>query len=148
MVHQSSIYSGPNTAADRNEDVCDHDGAPAPEQDERGYKIHEHPMGQKRRIKVIIMGAGASALNFFKMAEDEMTDLDISCYEKNADVGGTWLENKYPGCACDIPSVNYQFSWKVKLWSHFWSYAPEIWYGSLSEFCLACRSKHASCDMA
>ncbi len=33
----------------------------------------------------------------------------------------------YPGCACDIPSVNYQFSWKIKLWTHFYSYSPEIW---------------------
>ena len=32
-----------------------------------------------------------------------------------------------PGCACDIPSVNYQFSWKIKLWTHYYSYAPEIW---------------------
>ena len=37
------------------------------------------------------------------------------------------LENRYPGCACDIPSVNYQFSWKIKLWSKFYSSAPEIW---------------------
>lgn len=33
----------------------------------------------------------------------------------------------YPGCACDIPSVNYQFSWKIKLWTHYYSYSPEIW---------------------
>lgn len=32
-----------------------------------------------------------------------------------------------PGCACDIPSVNYQFTWKIKLWTHFYSYSPEIW---------------------
>lgn len=23
--------------------------------------------------------------------------------------------------------MNYQFSWKIKLWSHYWSYSPEIW---------------------
>jgi cation diffusion facilitator CzcD-associated flavoprotein CzcO len=84
-------------------------------------------MGTKRKIKVILMGAGASSLNFFKKAEEEMDNLEIVCYEKNYDVGGTWLENRYPGCACDIPSVNYQFSWKIKLWSHYYSYAPEIW---------------------
>jgi cation diffusion facilitator CzcD-associated flavoprotein CzcO len=33
----------------------------------------------------------------------------------------------HAGCACDIPSVNYQFSWKIKLWSHYYSYSPEIW---------------------
>ena len=100
---------------------------PAPLQDANGYRIREQPLGTKRRVKVILMGAGASSLNFFKKAEEEMQELDIVCYEKNHDIGGTWLENRYPGCACDIPSVNYQFSWKIRLWSHYYSYSPEIW---------------------
>jgi len=100
---------------------------PPPEHDQFGYAIREQPMGTRRRIKVILMGAGASSLNFFKKAEEEMQNLDIVCYEKNGDVGGTWLENRYPGCACDIPSVNYQYSWKIQPWSHYYSYAPEIW---------------------
>lgn len=119
-----SLNAAQGTAADANINIRD---APAPESDEHGYKIREQPYGTKRRIKVILMGAGASSLNFFKKAEEEMENLDIVCYEKNHDVGGTWLENRYPGCACDIPSVNYQFSWKIKLWSHYYSYSPEIW---------------------
>lgn len=119
-----SLYAAPGTAADENIKVRDQ---PAPETDGYGYKIREQSMGTKRRVKVILMGAGASSLNFFKKVEEEMENLDIVCYEKNHDVGGTWLENRYPGCACDIPSVNYQFSWKIKLWSHYYSYAPEIW---------------------
>ena len=75
-------------------DLCDYDGAPAPETDEFGYKIREEPYGTKRKVKVILMGAGASSLNFFKKAEEEMQNLDVVCYEKNADVGGTWLENR------------------------------------------------------
>ncbi|KAF1838443.1 FAD/NAD(P)-binding domain-containing protein [Decorospora gaudefroyi] len=98
-----------------------------PDADQHGYRIKEQPMGTKRKIKVILMGAGASSLNLFKKAEEDMEKLEMVCYEKNNDVGGTWLENRYPGCACDIPSVNYQFSWKIKLWSHYYSYAPEIW---------------------
>lgn len=38
-----------------------------------------------------------------------------------------YLTLSSPGCACDIPSVNYQLSWKIKLWTHFYSYSPEIW---------------------
>lgn len=116
--------AAPGNLADENAKIRDE---PAPLEDEHGYRIREQPMGTKRKIKVILMGAGASSLNFFKKAEEEMTDLEIICYEKNHDIGGTWLENRYPGCACDIPSVNYQFSWKIKLWSHFYSYSPEIW---------------------
>lgn len=129
--------------------IAERDGAFVPETDEHGYKIREHPMGTRRQLKVILMGAGASALNFFKKAEEELSNVEIVCYEKNHDIGGTvspvyidsgagklkadlhyfskWLENNYPGCACDVPAVNYQFSWKIKLWTHFYSYSPEIW---------------------
>jgi cation diffusion facilitator CzcD-associated flavoprotein CzcO len=119
-----SLYAAPGNAADENVPIRDQ---LPPETDEHGYRIKEQPMGTKRKVKVILMGAGASSINFFKKAEEEMENLDIVCYEKNTDIGGTWLENRYPGCACDIPSVNYQFSWKIKLWSHYYSYAPEIW---------------------
>ncbi|KAF2733825.1 FAD/NAD(P)-binding domain-containing protein [Polyplosphaeria fusca] len=119
-----SLCATAGDAADDNLGVRDH---PAPETDQHGYRIREQPMGTKRKVKVVLMGAGASSLNFFKKAEEEMNNLEIVCYEKNRDIGGTWLENRYPGCACDIPSANYQFSWKIKLWSHYYSYAPEIW---------------------
>ncbi|RYN67830.1 putative sterigmatocystin biosynthesis monooxygenase [Alternaria tenuissima] len=119
-----SLYAAPGNAADENIKVRDQ---LPPETDQNGYRINEQPMGTKRKVKVILMGAGASSLNFFKKAEEEMEGLEMVCYEKNRDVGGTWLENRYPGCACDIPSVNYQFSWKIKLWSHYYSYSPEIW---------------------
>lgn len=92
-----------------------------------GFHLPDQPMGTKRPVKVVLMGAGASSLNFFKKAEEQMQNLQIVCYEKNHDVGGTWLENRYPGCACDIPSVNYQFTWKTVTWSHYYSYSPEIW---------------------
>lgn len=122
-----NLYTSPGTKADANEPINEYDGSPIPEVDEYGYRIHEQPLGSKRRVKVVLMGAGASSLNFFKKAEEQLEDVDIVCYEKNHDIGGTWLENRYPGCACDIPSVNYQFSWKIKLWSHYYSYSPEIW---------------------
>ncbi|KAI4672019.1 hypothetical protein J4E85_000214 [Alternaria conjuncta] len=120
----SSLYAAAGTAADDNVKVRDQ---LPPQTDQHGYRINEQPMGTKRKVKVVLMGAGASTLNFLKKAEEEMENLEIVCYEKNHDVGGTWLENRYPGCACDIPSVNYQFSWKIKLWSHYYSYSPEIW---------------------
>ncbi|KAI9711501.1 MAG: hypothetical protein M1820_002064 [Bogoriella megaspora] len=122
-----NLYASEGNAADANHPTAERDGAFVPTEDEYGYKIREQPMGTKRRIRVILMGAGASSLNFFKKAEEQMENLDICCYEKNSDIGGTWLENRYPGCACDIPSVNYQFSWKIKIWSHYYSYSPEIW---------------------
>jgi len=87
-------HSGLADADDADVQIRD---MPAPECDKHGYRIREQPMGTKKRVKVILMGAGASALNFFKKAEEEMDNLDIVCYEKNHDIGGTWLENRYPG---------------------------------------------------
>jgi cation diffusion facilitator CzcD-associated flavoprotein CzcO len=45
----------------------------------------------------------------------------------NPKVGGTWYENRYPGCRCDIPAHNYQYSWKPNPeWSSFFGNAEEI----------------------
>jgi hypothetical protein len=74
--------------------------------------IREEPYGTKKKMRIAMLGAGVSGLNFFKFAEEKLENVEIVCYEKNRDVGGTWLENRYPGCACDIPSVVYQFPWR------------------------------------
>lgn len=123
----SSIYVNNHANdIDQNHPTAERDGALIPSTDETGYRIREQPYGTKRKVKVVLMGAGASSLNFLKKAEEQLQNVDITVYEKNHDVGGTWLENRYPGCACDIPSVNYQFSWAIKLWSRFYSSSPEI----------------------
>lgn len=90
------------------------------------YSVIESPSRAPRRLKVITIGAGASALNFAHEISTSDLDIDLVCYEKNSEIGGTWFENKYPGCACDIPSVNYQLSWAPAVWSTYYSTAPEI----------------------
>ena len=122
-----SLYASIGNDADRNVPTAERDGAYVPHTDELGYSILERPYGTKRPIRAILMGAGASTLNFLKQAEEQLENVKITVYEKNHDVGGTWLENRYPGAACDIPSVNYQFSWNIQPWTHYYSYAPEIW---------------------
>jgi len=48
-------------------------------------------------------------------------------FERASDVGGTWLENTYPGAACDIPSHLYAFSFEPKHdWSRAYAEQPEI----------------------
>ncbi|KAJ6445154.1 hypothetical protein O9K51_03558 [Purpureocillium lavendulum] len=76
------------------------------------------------------MGAGAAGIDFLHHAVKAFRDLkvDIKCIKKNSDVGGTWFENRYPGCACDGPSASYQFPWRPNPgWTKFYSEAPEIW---------------------
>lgn len=68
-------------------------------------EIPDQLYGSKRKLRVIVIGSGMSGINFFKFAEDKASNLEIRCYEKNEDIGGTWLENRYPGCACDVKEL-------------------------------------------
>ncbi|EHA18389.1 hypothetical protein ASPNIDRAFT_139537, partial [Aspergillus niger ATCC 1015] len=89
--------------------------------------ISERPIDQPRPLKLIYIGAGISgivaAIQFLKA----VPHLELTIYEKNPELGGTWFENRYPGCACDVPSHTYQLSsesWTE--WSHFFSGSEEI----------------------
>ena len=64
-----------------------------PIENEQGYRINETPMGTRRPLRIIVLGAGASGINFVKKAQDDLENIEVVCYEKNAEVGGTWLEN-------------------------------------------------------
>ncbi|GKZ73668.1 hypothetical protein AnigIFM50267_010601 [Aspergillus niger] len=91
------------------------------------YEIIDEPSRSRRKIRIVVIGAGASALNFAHDIDQSTLDIELVLYEKNPEVGGTWFENRYPGCGCDIPSVNYQFSWAPSPdWTSFYSSAPEI----------------------
>ncbi|PSN63199.1 cyclohexanone monooxygenase [Corynespora cassiicola Philippines] len=97
-------------------------------QDFDGYRVSEHPLHTRRHLRIICVGAGAAGLQIAYKAERALKDIELKIYEKNSDVGGTWLENRYPGCTCDIPSHSYQYTWaRNTRWSHFYSGAEEIW---------------------
>ncbi|OYV42176.1 MAG: hypothetical protein B7X10_06850 [Burkholderiales bacterium 21-58-4] len=52
--------------------------------------------------------------------------VDLLMIEKAADLGGTWRDNVYPGCACDIPSHLYSLSFAPKAdWSRLYPQQPE-----------------------
>jgi len=85
--------------------------APQP-QGLESYVVNERPLGTPQRLRIITIGAGASGLNIAQQVGKHMQEIDLQIYDKNADVGGTWLENRYPGCGCDIPSHNYQYTWE------------------------------------
>ncbi|KAJ5808608.1 hypothetical protein N7474_009877 [Penicillium riverlandense] len=99
-----------------------------------GYQVGSNLLGEPwsndQPFKVIVMGAGAAGIDFLHHAPKALAGLNvqIKCFEKNADVGGTWYENRYPGCACDGPSPSYQFAWRPNPdWSKYYCGSPEIW---------------------
>ncbi|KAH7080783.1 cyclohexanone monooxygenase [Paraphoma chrysanthemicola] len=76
------------------------------------YRVQDRPHSQRRQWRIIGVGAGASGLYLAHQVEKRMSLTDLVIYEKNSDVGGTWLENIYPGCACDVPSHIYTYSFR------------------------------------
>lgn len=92
-----------------------------------GYRVHEEPLHTRRAMRVLIVGAGAAGLQIAYKAQRQLCNVTFALYEKNAAVGGTWLENRYPGCTCDIPSHSYQFSfWRKPDWKSYYAGAEEI----------------------
>lgn len=91
------------------------------------YTVKEKPLGSGRPIRIVTIGAGASGLNVARNVKVHMKNVELQVYDKNDAVGGTWLENTYPGCGCDIPSHNYQYSWQPNPdWNKYYSPQPEI----------------------
>lgn len=76
-------------------------------------------------FRVIIIGAGLSGIcAAIKLAQ---ANIDFTILEKNADVGGTWLENTYPGVGVDTPSHLYSFSFaKHTRWTRYFAKANEV----------------------
>ena len=75
--------------------------------------------------RALIIGTGFSGLGMGIALQRQGVDFLI--LEKADDVGGTWRDNSYPGCACDVPSHLYSFSFEPKAtWSKLFSPQPEI----------------------
>jgi cation diffusion facilitator CzcD-associated flavoprotein CzcO len=76
--------------------------------------------------QIVIIGAGFAGLCMGIQLRKAGYD-DFVILEKAEDVGGTWWENTYPGCACDVPSPMYSFSFELnKDWSRLFAPQPEI----------------------
>jgi cation diffusion facilitator CzcD-associated flavoprotein CzcO len=77
--------------------------------------------------RIAIVGSGFSGLGMAVRLKQEGIH-DFVVLERAEDLGGTWRENTYPGCACDVPSNLYSFSFAPNPnWSHTFSPQPEIW---------------------
>jgi len=73
-----------------------------------------------------IVGAGISGIAAaIRLNKEGYTNFKI--IEKASRVGGTWRENTYPGCGCDVPSSLYSYSFAPSAkWSHLFARQPEI----------------------
>lgn len=67
------------------------------------FSAKNEPIENSRPLKVRVIGAGLSGVCLGIRIPQRLRNVDLAIYEKNDGVGGTWWENRYPGCACDIP---------------------------------------------
>ncbi|KAL1901103.1 hypothetical protein Sste5346_002170 [Sporothrix stenoceras] len=93
----------------------------------RNYVIPDRGHSDPDKIRVICVGAGFSGVCLAFKLQQTVKNYELICYEKNDKVGGTWYENKYPGCACDIPAPVYSYSFEPNLsWTSYYASAQEI----------------------
>jgi len=60
-------------------------------------------------VRIAILGAGFGGLGAALRLKQRGYH-DFVVLEKADDLGGTWRDNSYPGCACDVPSHVYSYS--------------------------------------
>lgn len=75
-------------------------------------------------FSAIIIGAGISGL--CAAIEFRKAGIPYTILERNERPGGVWLENRYPGAACDVPSHLYSFSFAPYEWSKYFAGSREI----------------------
>jgi cation diffusion facilitator CzcD-associated flavoprotein CzcO len=76
---------------------------------------------------IAIIGTGFGGLGAAIRLKQEGLD-DFVVLERSHDVGGTWRDNTYPGCACDVESHLYSFSFALEPgWSYRFSRQEQIW---------------------
>ncbi|KAF9882919.1 hypothetical protein FE257_004900 [Aspergillus nanangensis] len=101
----------------------------------KAFEIIEEPIHTRRPLRVLCLGAGYSGILLGIIWNQQMQDrgAELVIYERNDDLGGTWLENRhvvnrYPGCQCDIPAHNYAYSFEPNFeWPNYYATSTQIY---------------------
>ncbi|RDB23708.1 putative sterigmatocystin biosynthesis monooxygenase stcW [Hypsizygus marmoreus] len=90
------------------------------------WRLEDH-IYKERHMRIACIGAGASGLLLAYKLQRSFQNFELVLYEKNESIAGTWFENKYPGCACDVPAHTYTWSFEPKVdWSSVYAGSDEI----------------------
>jgi 4-hydroxyacetophenone monooxygenase len=82
-------------------------------------------IASERTFRVAVIGAGMSGL--LAAHRLQQAGIDVVVFEKNDDVGGTWLQNTYPGCRVDVASHLFCYSFAQRDdWPQHFSTQPEL----------------------
>ena len=81
------------------------------------------------KVDAVVVGAGFAGLYMLHLLRKQ--GLNVQGIERADDVGGTWYWNRYPGCRCDVESIEYCYQFSDELqqdweWTERYSAQPEI----------------------
>lgn len=84
---------------------------------------------EPQKLDVLVVGAGFAGM--YMLHQLRKQGLNVQVLEAGADVGGTWYWNRYPGARCDVPSMEYSYSFSPELqqdwdWTEVMAGQPEI----------------------
>lgn len=83
------------------------------------------PLPQRPGFRVLIVGAGVSGI--CAAVRLQKAGIPFRIFEKNDSFGGTWYENRYPGCGVDTPNHIYSFSFAPHDWSHYFALRDDLY---------------------
>ncbi len=93
--------------------------------DARDVALDGVPAEHRARVRVVVIGAGMSGL--LAAIRLEQAGIPYVVLEKNEGIGGTWLENSYPGCRVDVANHFYCYSFEPNHdWPEFFSQRSEL----------------------
>jgi 4-hydroxyacetophenone monooxygenase len=92
--------------------------------DQRATRWDAVPEERRRACHVLVIGAGMSGI--LAAIRLEQAGIPYTVVEKNAAVGGTWYENRYPGCRVDVANHFYSYSFEPNDWSEHFSQRAEL----------------------
>jgi 4-hydroxyacetophenone monooxygenase len=75
-------------------------------------------------MRVAVIGAGVSGLAAAAMLQRR--GISYTVFEKDRKVGGTWFENRYPGCGVDTPSHLYSLSFACQTWPAYFAEQGDV----------------------
>jgi cyclohexanone monooxygenase len=86
-------------------------------------------ISEPAKYDAIIVGAGVGGL--YAIHRLRKLGLNVRAFEAGSGVGGTWYWNRYPGCRCDVESMEYSYSFSDELqqqwhWPERYGTQPEI----------------------
>jgi 4-hydroxyacetophenone monooxygenase len=77
-----------------------------------------------RDFSIAIIGGGESGI--IAALRLKQAGVPFTLYDKNAELGGTWLENTYPGCRVDINSYVYSYACEPRIWPEYFGRQPDV----------------------